>query len=234
MNTTTADKEFREYVNKDSLPEIFKKGFWLLGTAAAAGLVGYGLTYIVVMPSVSPDAFVPATLDPAAGTPALFGILQAAFVLSYAFAFLPVSVLFTVKRYSTNPYALILAGCLIDLSLLIQILNSLPALAAQIYPQPLISISPETLLYLRQADSIRYLSLDVAGFTLAYAAIFVYAVVYFRSHPRLSYTVIASIVLFIANVPFLWFAPNAAVILMAISIFAFAAVPIFLARMALE
>jgi len=50
----------------------------------------------------------------------------------------------------------------------------------------------------------------------------------------LSYTMIGSIVLFIANVPCLWFAPNVAVILMAMSIFAFAPVPIFLARMAIE
>jgi cell division protein FtsW (lipid II flippase) len=50
----------------------------------------------------------------------------------------------------------------------------------------------------------------------------------------LSYTIIASIVLFIANVPCLWFAPNAAVILMALSIFTLAPVPVFLARMAVE
>lgn len=100
--------------------------------------------------------------------------------------------------------------------------------------RPVESISPEILLYLRQVDSIRYLSYDVAGFTLAYAAVFVYALIHFRSHRWLSYTIIGSIVAFIANVPFLWFAPNVAVILMSVSIFAFASVPIFLARMAIE
>ncbi|MCL5997294.1 MAG: hypothetical protein M1546_14745 [Chloroflexi bacterium] len=121
-------------MNKDPLQEIFKKGFLLLGVLATAGLAGYGLTYIIVLPSVSPDAFVPTTLETGAGTPAQFGTLQTVFVLLYAFSFLPVSVMFTVKRYSANPYALVFAGCLISISLFIQILNSLPALAAQIYP----------------------------------------------------------------------------------------------------
>jgi hypothetical protein len=44
---------------------------------------------------------------------------------------------------------------------------------------------------------------------------------------------IVSIVLFIANIPFLWFASNLAVILMALSIIALAVLPIFQAKMVL-
>ncbi len=219
---------------ESSLQAIFRKGFLALGVLAAVGLVGYGLTDIIVMPQVSPEGFVPQTLSVRAGSPLGLGTILAAFVLVYAFAFLPVSILFTVKQYRVNPYALVLACSLIDISFLIEIINSLPLMAVGIYPGQLATISPETLLYLRQVEMLKFLSYDVAGFTLAYAAIFVYAIVYFRSHRLLSYTVIASIVLFIANVPCLWFAPNAAVILMAMSIFAFAPVPSFLARMAVE
>lgn len=117
---------------------------------------------------------------------------------------------------------------------MIEIVNNLPPLAASIYPVKLANISPDILLYIRQVETIRYLSFDVAGFTLAYVAIFVYALVYFKTYRWLSYTIIGSIVIFIANIPCLWFAPHLAVILMSISILAFAAVPIFLARMAVD
>jgi len=219
-------------MNNDSHPDIFRKGFLALGVLAAVGLVGYGLACIIVMPQVSPGAFVPTTLDTRAGTPPHFGTVQAAFVLLYAFAFLPVSVLFTVKRYRRNPYALVLAGSLIGASFLIEIFNNLPLVALGIYPGKLAYVSTDILLYLRQVETIKYLSYDVAGFTLAYVAVFVYALVYSTSHRLLSSTMIGSIVLFIANVPCLWFAPSLAVILMSMSIFALAPVPIFLARMA--
>jgi hypothetical protein len=221
-------------INKDPLTNIFKKGFLALGVFAAIGLSGYGLSYIIVMPKVSPDGFVPETLGISAGTPSHFGTILAGFVLLYAFTFLPVTTMLTVKKYSVNPYAMVFAECLAGISALIEIFNNLPLIATGIYPGKLESIPSGVLLYLRQVESIRYLSYDVAGFTLAYVAIFVYAIIFFRSHRLLSYTIIGSIVLFIANVPCLWFAPNAAVILMAISIFAFALVPIFLARIAIE
>jgi hypothetical protein len=214
--------------------DLFKKGFLVLGILAAVGLVGYGLAYMIVMPEVSPDGFVPQSIEAGSNTPSQFGMIQAIFVLLYAFAFLPVSILFTVKKYNVNPYALVFAGSLMCISLLIEIFNGLPVLGAQVYPANLADVSADVMLYLSQRETIRYLSFDVAGFTIAYAAIFIYAVVYFKSHRWLSYTIVASIVLFLANVPCLWFAPKAAVILMAVSIFAFATVPVFLARMAVE
>jgi hypothetical protein len=221
-------------MRKDSSPDIFKNGFLLLGVLTAVGLMGYGLSYILVMPKVSPGGFVPSTTVINTGAPANFGMIIAIFVLLYAFAFLPVVVMFTIKKYSVNPYAMVFGGCLAILSFLIEIINNLPLVAMGIYPGNLVSISSDTLLYLRQVEVIRFLSFDVAGFSLAYAAIFVYALVFFKSHRWLSYTIFASIVLFIANVPCLWFAPSMAVILMATSIFAFAPVPVFLARMAIE
>jgi len=83
-------------------------------------------------------------------------------------------------------------------------------------------------------ETIKYLAFDVVGFAFAYLAFFIYALVFFKSDKVMSYTIIGSIVTFIANIPFLWFAPNGAVVLMVISVFAFALVPIYLARMAVK
>jgi hypothetical protein len=197
-------------------------------------MVGYGLSYLIVMPKVSPGGFVPKTLGVGSDSSFGFGTVLAGFVLLYSFAFLPVNVVFTVKKYATKPYALVIACCLISVSLVIEIFNNLPLIARAIYPGNLQSIPSDTLLYLRQTETIKWLSFDVAGFGLAYLGIFIYAITYFRSHRLLSYTIIGSIVLFITNVPCLWIAPSAAVILMVLSIFAFALVPVYLARMATE
>ncbi len=212
----------------------FKNGIMALGVLAAVGLLGYGLSYIVVMPAVGPDRFVPQTVGTSPRMMSDFSTLLAAFILLYAFAFLPVTVMFTVKKYSTQPYGLVLAGCLTGISLVIEIMNNLPIIAAWVYPGQVAAVSPDVVLYMRQMDSLRFLAFDVAGFTLAYVAFFCYALIYLRTRRWFSVTILGSIVVFVVNVPFLWFAPNAAVILMAISIFALAAVPIFLARMAVE
>ncbi len=221
-------------MKKASSSDIFKNGFWALGILATVGLLGYGLTYIIVMPKVSPDGFVPKMISSSSSPISSFSATLAAFVLLYAFAFLPVTVIFTVKKYNTNPFALVLAGCLIGISLVIEIINNLPIIAAWVYPGSFVSIPSDTLLYLRQVETVKFLAYDVAGFTLAYMAFFCYAIVYFRTYRLLSYTIIGSIVAFIANIPFLWLAPNMAIILMALSIFAFASVPIFLVRISVE
>jgi len=219
---------------KDTSTTVFRNGFLALGVLAAIGLVGYGLTYIIVMPQVSPDGFVPAAREASSGASSDFGTILAALVLLYAFAFLPVTTLFTVKKYSVNPYALVFAGCLAGISSLIEIFNNLPLIATGVYPGELANVTAEVLLYLRQVEMLRFLAFDVAGFTLLYAAALVYALVFFRTHRLLSGTILASIVLFLANVPCLWFAPETAVLLMAVSIFALAPVPVCLAKMAIE
>ncbi len=215
-------------------PAVFKKGLLALGVLASVGLLGYGLAYIIVMPKISPGGFVPQTVERSSSIASGFSTLLAALVLLYAFAFLPVTVMFTIKKYSANPYALVIACCLIGVSLIIEIINNLPIIAAWLYPGKMEYISLDVQLYLRQVETLRFLSYDVAGFTLAYVAFLCYAVAFFKTHRLMSYTILGSIVAFIANVPFLWVAPNVAIILMVISIFAFASVPIFLARMAIE
>lgn len=219
---------------ESKLIKLFKIGYILLGILSAIGLIGYGLSYIVVMPKVSPDAFVPKALNANTSIPSWFGIIQPMFVLLYSFALLPVIIMFTIKKIKFNPYALVLACCLMVVSLIIEIFNSLPIISLLTYPVKLTEVSPDVRLYISQIESIKFLSFDVAGFSIAYAAIFIYAIVYFRENKLLSYSVFLSILLFILNVPFVWFAPSLAVILMAFSVLAFAMVPIILAKMAIE
>lgn len=221
-------------MNTEPSPNILRKVFLVLGILSAIGLAGYALAYLIVMPQVSPDGFVPKTLDNGAETSLTFGSIQALFILLYAFSLLPVTIMFTVKKYRTNPYALILACCLLGVSSLLEIINNLPVFAESIYPANPGTISSDVLLYLTQTEAIRYLAFDVVGFSLIYAAVFVYAVIYYRSYRWLSYTIIGSIALFIFNVPFLWFIPNMAVILMALSVIALVPVPIFLANQSIE
>lgn len=217
-------------MNQDIASGFFRKIFIVLGILAAAGLVGYGLAYLIRMPQISPGGLVPTTFENNAETSPKFGSILAVFILLYAFPILPVTVMFTIKQYHIHAHALVLACCLMGISTIIEIINNLPVAAQLIYPGKLQSVSGDVLLYLKQAETIKYLSMDVAGFSLIYAALLIYAIVFFRSHRWLSYTILASIVLFLANVPCLWFAPNMAIILMALSIFAMAPVPIFLAK----
>jgi len=142
--------------------------------------------------------------------------------------------MFTVKRYAENPHAMILGGSLLCLALIIEIINNLPFLGMYIYPERLTNISPFVMLYLNQMAAIRYLSFDVAGFTILYTALLIYAVVYWNSKRILSYLIIASVIIFTASAPLLWVSGKAAVVFMAISVFCLVPVPVLFGRMAVE
>ena len=214
--------------------DLSKKSIWLLGILTSISLVGYGLIYIIGMPAVSPDGFVPKTIGSQPHSSLAFGFLQPILILVYAFAFLPVIIFFTIKKYKSNPFALVMTCSLITVSLLLEIINNLPLVAFGLFGGRSAGLSPEIQLFLAQKETLRYLSYDVAGFTLLYFAFFIYAIVFFKTHRILSNAIIGSILLFVANVPCLWFAPKLAVILMAISVFVFALIPIFLAKMCVE
>jgi hypothetical protein len=220
MNIQTANRDF------------FRQSILVLAVLAGLSLLGYALVNLIRMPAVSPDAFVPKSAAPSTGS--LFGLLQLVFVLGYAFAFLPVSVMFTVKRYDENPYALVLACSLLCVSLVIEIFNSLPFLGAYVYPEPLTSVAPDVMLYLNQTAAIRYLAFDVAGFTILYVALLIYAAVYWNKQRILGYLVLASVITFAASVPALWLSGPAAVVLMALSVLCVAPVPVIFGRMAVE
>ena len=215
-----------------SAADGWRRGYLLLGILAAAGLLGYGLTYLIGMPQVRADGFIPSSVDPNTTWPSVFATVQSSFIALYAFALLPVGVMFTVKNHRSSPHAIIGAGSLLVLTLVLELVNNLPVLVAGSYAGQFAHPDPDTLLYLRQMESVRYLALDIVGFSGAYFAFLVYAVVYRQTHRVLTLTILVSIGLFVANVPFLWPAPNVAVILMSLSVIALAPVPILLAKMA--
>jgi len=217
-----------KYTNTD----LFQTTIYFLGILAGLSLFGYALVNLIRMPEVNPGAFVPKTLAQPDGFP--FGLFQLIFVLGFSFAFLPVSVMFTIKRYAENPYAMILGCSLLCLASIIEIINSLPFLGMYIYPEQLTQISPDVMLYLNQKAAINYLSFDVAGFTILYVSLLIYAFVYWKSKRILSYMVIASVLTFTASAPFLWVSGKAAIVLMAISVFCLVPIPVLFGKMAVE
>lgn len=211
---------------------VFQKATLILGVLAGICLLGYALVNLIRMPAVSPDAFVPK--DFADSGKSLFGLFQLIFVLGFSFSFLPVTIMFTVKRYSTNPYGMILGCSLLCFALVIEVVNNLPFIGNYAYPEPLTQIPPDMLLYLNQLSAIRYLCFDVAGFTILYVSLFIYAVIYWNFIRIMGYLIVASIITFSASVPFLWIGGNIAVALMAVSIFCLVPIPMYFGRLAVE
>jgi hypothetical protein len=211
---------------------FFQKVTLILGVLAGICLLGYASNNLIRMPAASPDAFVPRELVQAGRSS--FSLLQFIFILGFSFSFLPVTVMFTIKRYRDNPHGLIFACSLLCFALILEIINNLPFLGNYAYPDPLAQIPPDVLLYLNQVSAIRYLSFDVAGFTVLYVSLFVFAVIYWNSQRMMGWLIIASIVIFSASAPFLWISGSAAVILMAISIYCLVPIPIYFGRLAAE
>jgi hypothetical protein len=210
---------------------FFRNIFLLFGAIAFLSVFLYGIGSLMQMTQVSPDGFIPKTLESAHKPDSWLTILSPVFVFLYAFCFLPIVVLFSITWFRANPYAIVIAGCMLVLSFMIEIMNALPLISFLIAHKQLKAVSPEMMLYLRQTDAIHFLAYDVAGFTLAYAGLFVYALLFFKSHKLFSLLILASIVLFIVNVPFLWVSPAIATTLMALSIFAFSVLPLFMLKM---
>ena len=221
-------------VSRVSISELSRKAVVALAVFTAVGLAGYAVSYLVVLPDVGSAGFMPTSLGELDGTPSAFATVLAGFALLYAFAFLPVAAMVTVRRYQTAPVASVFAVCLAGVSSIIEIVNNLPVLAARMYGGELAAISDDVLLRLIQVDAIRYLALDVAGFTLAYLAFVFYALAAWRTTRWPAYATGVSIGLFVINVPCLWFSPKAAVVLMAISILILSVVELGLGRIAAE
>ncbi len=199
-----------------------------LGILASVALVAYCIPTLRMIDAVSPDGFIPqsvATDGPA--TPHMNW--SALFVLIYAFASIPLIVLLTIRQFKSNPAGLVAAGSLLILSMIMEIFNSMPLLAASLANVKLAVVAPEVALRFAQSEAMRFMGLDVAGFTLIYMMYMAYGVIFFRKRPSLGVLVALSIVLFLANVPFLWIAPRVAVILMVSSILLVVPVPVYMA-----
>jgi len=204
-----------------------------LGVLAAIALVAYCIPTLQMINAVTPDGFIPQTIQP--GQPAKQHINWSALsVLIYAFASIPVIVLFTIRQFKINPAGIVTTSSLLLISMIMEIFNSLPMLAASLVNIKLSVVSPEVALRFAQSEATRFMGFDVAGFTLIYMCYMAYGVILFRRNRLLGYLVAASIVLFIANVPFLWIAPWMAVILMVASILLVAPVPVYMASLSFK
>jgi hypothetical protein len=211
---------------------FFQRATLILGVLAGLCLLGYASNNLIKMPPASPDAFVPRELVQAGRSS--FGLLQFIFIMGFSFSFLPVTIMFTIQRYGDNPHGMIFGCSLLCLALILEIINNLPFLGNYVYPEPLKPIPPDVLLYLNQVSAIRYLSFDVAGFTILYAALLIYAVIYWNSKRIMGWLIIASLIIFSASAPFLWISGSMAIVLMAVSIFCLVPIPIYFGRMAVE
>jgi hypothetical protein len=210
--------------------DLFQALVLALGMLAAVSLLGYATINLIRLSDIGPDAFVPKDLTRV--RPSAFGPLQLVFILAFAFSLLPVTVAFTVRRFADNPTGLILGGSLMVLGLIIEIMNNLPILGYHVYPEPLAPLPREVQLHLTQSAAVRYLAFDVAGFCLLYAALVLYAAVYWRTNRTLGWLVLASLITFSASAPFLWIHGPTAMLLMAISIYCLVPFPAWFGRMA--
>lgn len=212
----------------------FRNLIWILAFTTLASLVLYGLGAVTQAPPTGPNGFIPDSLEAAPRPASLVAKLSPVFVLVYAFSFLPVVVLFTIAKFRAQPCGMIVGSCLVVTSLLIEIINALPLIAHLVAHPRAAGVAPDVVLYMMQTDAVGFLALDVAGFTLAYVGLVVFAVVLFREHRWLARLIVASTLLFAVNVPFLWVQPWMAVLLMVASILVFAGIPLLLARIALR
>lgn len=214
-------------------PRIARTPLLLLGGLSTLGIFGCGLSYLIALPPVTPAMLLSGSFE-SLPVGRGFGALQSASILLYAFALLPISMALSVRHYRLNPIGMIVAGCITALSVVMEILNNLPVLTAQLYPAPLASPPPELVAYLRQAAWIRYLSLDVAGFTLAFGAVLLYGALFRRHRRLLAWVAVGSVAVFFLHLPFLWISPTVAVALMGLSICIAGCTPLIYAQLASE
>lgn len=212
----------------------FRNVLRFLALTTCASLILYGLAAVTQAPPTGPDGFIPDSLQSAPQATSRLAQFSPVLVVIYALSFLPVVVLFTIATFRTQPVGVIVGSCLVVISLLIEVVNALPLSGLMFAPPRTAGLDPNVVLFLMQTDAVRFLALDVAGFSLAYAGLVVFAVAFVHTHPWLTRTIVASTLLFAANVPFLWIQPGVAVILMVASILVFAAIPLLIARIALR
>ena len=203
---------------------------FVLGLTAAIALVAYCIPTLQMINAVTPDGFIPQTVQQPPSQPVKQHINWSALsVLVYAFASIPVIVLFTIRQFKVSPARIVTASSLLLVSMIMEVFNSLPLLAASLANVKIAVVSPEVALRFAQSEATRFMGFDVAGFTLIYMCYMAYGVILFRSNRSLGYLVATSIVLFFANIPFLWIAPWMAVLLMVTSILLVVPVPVYMA-----
>lgn len=232
-NVISSSRAMAPHVATTVSPAPSRAVVFTLGALASLALITYGLVYVFAIPAVTPAMLMSGSFESLKVGRLAMG-LQIWAVAVYALASLPLNVLFSIRQYRVSPAAIVLGACATCLGLIMQIMNSLPSVAQWLYPGHILAPPPDLAPYLRQANWIRFASLDVAAFTLIFIAGLIYAGVFWRTHRLLAYVLVGCVAVFLLHLPFLWIAPRLAVILMGLSVCIPAIAPLIYAQMTVE
>ncbi len=116
-------------------------------------------------------------------------------------ALLQLVVLYAFAEIRLRPVATAVIASALAVALVIEITSYLPTLALQLHPVP--PPPPEIARALGPTNWIRFVALDIAGFSIAYVAGGAIAWLYRRRSPKLAWTFLAGIAVFLLHLPLL-------------------------------
>ncbi len=209
-------------------PGTRNPALWL-AWLSAAGLLLYGVPTLLAPPAVTPEMLVSGDFS-SIKVSRLWGAVQTGGALLYASALLPLVVLYAVAELRSRPIATAVIASALGVSTVIEIFSYLPTLALQLHPVP--PPPPEIARALGPTNWIRFVALDIAGFSIAYVAGGAIAWLYRRRVPLFSWLFLAGIAIFCLHLPVLPVAPRVAGALMGASICLCASLPLLLAALA--
>ena len=207
-------------------PDTRNPARWL-AWLSAAGLLAYALPTLLAPPAVTPEMLVSGDFS-GIEVSRLWGAVQTGGALLYASALLPLVMLYAFAEMRLRPVATAVIASALAVALVIEITSYLPTLALQLHPVP--PPPPEIARALGPTNWIRFVALDIAGFSIAYVA--GGAWLYRRHAPRLAWTFLAGIAVFLLHLPLLPVAPRLAGAVMGASICLCVSLPLLLATLA--
>ncbi len=213
----------------DSRPPGTRNPAVWLAALSAAGLLAYGLPTLLAPPAVTPEMLVSGDFR-GIEVSRLWGAIQSGGALLYASALLPLVVLYAVAEIRIRPVVTAVIASALAVALVIEIFSYLPTLALQLHPVP--PPPPEIARALGPTNWIRFVALDIAGFSIAYVAGGTITWLYRRHSPRLAWAFLSGIAVFLLHLPVLAVAPRAAGALMGASICLCVSLPLLLATLA--
>lgn len=209
-------------------PGTRNPALWL-AALSAAGLLLYGMPSLLAPPAVTPEMLVSGDFS-GIEVSRLWGAVQTGGALLYASALLPLVVLYAFAEIRLRPVTTAVISSALAVALVIEITSYLPTLALQLHPVP--PPPPEIARALGPANWIRFVALDIAGFSIAYVAGGAIAWLYRRRSPKLAWTFLAGIAVFLLHLPLLPVAPRLAGAVMSASICLCVSLPLLLAALA--
>lgn len=206
-----------------------ERAIYLMAFTAGLVLFCIAFTYIIWMPKIGIDFFVPQTLEHNGARPA-YGLFYVVFVLVSSILFLPVIVVHTKKLYHVSPIAMLVAASFFLLALVIGILNNTLTLAHWAYSIPWDEAGEEIAMKMYQISAVEYMALDVAGFSFTYLAGLIYARIFWKTYRLISVAVFISVAFFFIHLPFLFWLQPIGMVFFSLSIASYGFVYILLGR----